>query len=100
MAVHQVSSGDTPQGPSMAEKPTAPTKLIVVVAFDRDEEGEPQQVGDSLEFQSEDRAIRAAKEMASIHAGVIAWSREAKPDIGEYGEPTILFKHGDVPDMD
>lgn len=84
----------------MAEKSTTPTNLIVVLAFDRDHEGELQQVGDSLEFQSEDRAIRAAKEMADIHAGVIAWSREAQPDIGEYGEPTVLFRDGDVPDME
>jgi hypothetical protein len=31
---------------------------------------------------------------------VIAWSREANPDIGEYGPPTILFQHGDVPEME
>lgn len=31
--------------------------------------------------------------------GVIAWSREAQPDVGEYGPPTTLFVSGDVPDM-
>lgn len=38
--------------------------------------------------------------MVGRYAGVIAWSREAKPDVGEYGEPTVLFQHGEVPDME
>ena len=75
-------------------------KLIVVVAFDRDEEGELQPVFGPAEMQSEDRAIRTAKGLALKHVGVIAWSREANPALGEYGEPTTLFVHGDVPDME
>jgi hypothetical protein len=31
---------------------------------------------------------------------VIAWSREANPALGDYGEPTMLFLAGEVPDMD
>jgi hypothetical protein len=50
--------------------------------------------------QNEERAIRVAKGLAPKHAGVIAWSREARPDIGEYGPPTPLFVSGDVPDME
>ena len=72
-------------------------KLIVVMAFDRDEAGELQPAFDPMEQQSEERAIRTAKELASKHAGVIAWSREARPDIGEYGEPTT---QSGVPDME
>jgi hypothetical protein len=81
----------------MAER--AP-KLIVVMAFDRDEEGELQPAFDPLEQQSEERAVRVAKDLASKHAGVIAWSRKANPSLGAYGEPTTLFVSGDVPDMD
>lgn len=33
-------------------------------------------------------------------AGVIAWSRDANPSLGEYGEPTTLFVGGGVPDME
>ena len=84
--------------------PTAPKqtfpKLIVVIAFDRDESGDLQPSGDPVEFQTEERAIRTARQLAEKHPGVIAWSREARPDIGEYGEPTELFRHGDVPDME
>lgn len=75
-------------------------KLIVVVAFDRDEDGELQPVFGPAEQQSEERAVRTARTLADKHAGVIAWSREANPAIGEYGEPTVLFQAGDVPDME
>lgn len=75
-------------------------KLIVVMAFDPDESGDLQPIGEPMEQQSEERAIRTAKALAGKHAGVIAWSREARPDIGEYGEPTTLFQAGDVPDME
>ncbi|TPJ72457.1 hypothetical protein [Mesorhizobium sp. B2-6-2] len=75
-------------------------KLIVVTAFDRDEEGDLQPVYGPAEQQSEERAIRTAKALASRHAGAIAWSREANPSLGEYGEPKTLFVGGDVPDME
>jgi hypothetical protein len=74
-------------------------KLIVVVAFDRGENGELFPAFGPADQRSEDRAIRAARALADKHAGVIAWSREAQPDIGEYGPPTTLFVSGDVPDM-
>ncbi|TPJ77175.1 hypothetical protein [Mesorhizobium sp. B2-6-2] len=75
-------------------------KLIVVTAFDRDEEGNLQAVYGPAEQQSEERAIRTAKVLAGKHAGVVAWSREANPAVGEYGEPKTLFVGGDVPDME
>ncbi len=75
-------------------------KLIVVTAFDRDEEGELQAAFGPAEQQTEDRAIRTAKGLATKHAGVIAWSREANPKIGEYGDSTVLFQAGSVPDLD
>ncbi|MBZ9892308.1 hypothetical protein LB559_30725 [Mesorhizobium sp. BR1-1-3] len=75
-------------------------KLIVVTAFDRDESGDLQPAFGPAEQQSEDRAIRTAKALATKHVGVIAWSREANPAIGEYGEPTTLFVGGEVPDME
>jgi hypothetical protein len=31
---------------------------------------------------------------------VIAWSRDANPDIGEYGPPPTLFVSGDVLDIE
>lgn len=75
-------------------------KLIVVIAFDRDESGDLQPVFGPAEQQTEDRALRTAKGLVAKHAGVIAWSRDANPSLGEYGEPTTLFVGGDVPDME
>ncbi|WP_258595594.1 hypothetical protein [Mesorhizobium sp. AR07] len=75
-------------------------KLIVVTAFDRDESGDLQPFFGPAEQQTEDRAIRTAKGLAGKQAGVIAWSRDANPALGEYGEPTTLFVGGDVLDME
>ena len=75
-------------------------KLIVVVAFDRGEDGELFAAFGPADQQSEDRAIRAAKGLAAKHVGVIAWSRDADPALGDYGPPTVLFASGDVPDME
>lgn len=75
-------------------------KLIVVVAFDRDEEGELQVAFGPAEHHSEERARRMAEALAPKHAGVIAWTREANVALGEYGEPTTLFRAGEVPDME
>lgn len=61
--------------------PTAPKqklpKLIVVMAFDLDDDGQLETVFGPQDFQTEDRAIRTAQSLASTHHGVIAWSREA-----------------------
>lgn len=75
-------------------------KLIVVMAFDRDDDGELVTAFGPTDQQSEERAVRLAKQLAPQHVGVIAWSREANPDLGEYGEPKVLFQAGDVPDME
>ncbi|ESY70081.1 hypothetical protein NKJ90_11095 [Mesorhizobium sp. M0051] len=75
-------------------------RLIVVVAFDRGEDGDVFPAFGPADQQSEDRAIRTARALAAKHAGVIAWSREADPTLGEYGPPNTLFVSGDVPDME
>jgi len=73
-----------------------PPKLIVVVAFDRGEDGELFTAFGPTEQQREERAVRTAKGLASKHAGVIAWSREANPTLGEYGDPVVLFTAADI----
>lgn len=77
-----------------------PTSLIVMLAFDRDEEGELRDAFEPREMPTEERAIRAAKVIAGDHAGVIAWSRSARPDTGDFGEPRVLFQHGEIPQLD
>ncbi|TJV19715.1 hypothetical protein [Mesorhizobium sp.] len=75
-------------------------KLIVVVAFDRGDDGEMFAAYGPVDQQSEERAIRTAKALAGRHVGVIAWSRDADPALGDYGPPTVLFTEGEVPDME
>ncbi|QPC94734.1 hypothetical protein [Mesorhizobium sp. INR15] len=75
-------------------------KLIVVVAFDCGEDGEMFTAFGPVDQQSEDRVIRTARALAGKHVGVIAWSREADPALGDYGPTTTLFVSGDVPDME
>ncbi|MDR6632377.1 hypothetical protein J2X72_001161 [Phyllobacterium sp. 1468] len=77
-----------------------PVRLIVVMAFDRSEEGELVPAFEAMQFDFEDRAIRCARDLASQHVGVLAWVREAELDIGEYGPPTVLFQAGEVPEME
>jgi len=76
------------------------TKLIVVWGFNRDEEGELRPVGEPMEAPSESSAIMRAKLMAPTHVGVIAWAREADMALGIYGEPEMLYKHGEIPDLE
>ena len=83
----------------LPEQKAPKAKLIVLMAFDKGDDGELLPSFEPREMPDERRAIQAAKEMATRHPGVITWSRDAKPDQGEYGEPVVLFQHGDVPDL-
>lgn len=84
----------------MAE-PT-PTKLIVYLAFVRDEEGELRPAFEAREAQSEDQAKHQARMLWSSgkYAGAIAWWRSADLVNGEFGEPVTIFSEGKVPDME
>lgn len=84
----------------MSEGPTGKTKLIVLMAFDRDEEGDLQPAFEPREMPDEARAKRVALELKGLHAGVMAWVRDANPALGEFGEPTVLARYGDVPEME
>jgi hypothetical protein len=79
---------------------TAPTKLIVVMAFDRDDEGQLRPAFEPMEMPSEDYAKQRARLLATRYAGAIAWTRAARPDTGEFGEPNVLFEAGEIPEMD
>lgn len=81
-------------------KATPPTKLIVVMAFEDDGEGGLRSAFEPREFQSEQRARTEAGSLVNSYPAVIAWSRTADPNLGEYGEPEVLFSFGPVPDME
>ena len=75
-------------------------KLIVVMAFDKDDDGNLFTAFGPADQRTEERAVTLARSLADQHAGVIAWSPHANPDLGEYGAPTTLYTAGDVPDME
>lgn len=76
------------------------TTLIVLAAFERDEEGELRPAFEAQQMPSEHAAVQRAKLMSRSYAGVIAWKRPARPDEGEFGEAEVLYTAGDVPDME
>ncbi|MBD8555452.1 hypothetical protein IFT84_13150 [Rhizobium sp. CFBP 8762] len=75
-------------------------KLIVLMAFDADSDGNLHSAFEAKQMDTEAHAIREAKVIADQHSGVIAWSREANPAVGEYGASVILFEHGNVPELE
>lgn len=84
----------------MTDAPTPATKLIVLMAFDKDEEGNLQPAFEPREMPDERRARQAALELRDRHAGVVAWSRDANPALGEFGPPEVLAVYGEVPEME
>lgn len=77
---------------------TAKGKLIVLAAFIKNDEGDLIPAFDPRQIDTEERAKREAKMMAGQYAGIVAWSREADPSIGEYGDPVVLFQAGEIPE--
>ena len=70
---------------------------FVVQAFDLDEDGNLV-ARQAQQATSSDQAKRVALVLAREAAGVVAFSRTGDPDVGEYGEPTIIYQAGQVPD--
>lgn len=87
--------------PGTAPEPKADkTKLIVLLAFDRGDDGELLPSFEPREMPDERRAVQTAREMATRHPGVITWSRDANLREGEFGPPVVLFQSGDVPELE
>jgi hypothetical protein len=77
------------------------SRLIVIAAFKRDgDSGELVPAFEPREMPSEERAKQDAALLSHSHAGVIAWYREAAPDVGDYGPPVVLARFGEIPDME
>lgn len=68
----------------MSELPVAKAAcLVVVVAFSRAENGDLVPAYDPMQFDTQEDATRMARYLATKRAGVLAWSREVQPVIGE-----------------
>ncbi|MBN9030406.1 MAG: hypothetical protein BGO05_28295 [Rhizobiales bacterium 63-7] len=79
---------------------TTKGKLIVLAAFNKNDEGDLVPAFDPRQVDTEERAKREARMMADKYAGVVAWSREADPMIGEYGPSVVLFQAGEIPELE
>jgi len=70
----------------------------VVVAFDRDAEGDLKP-GEAREVLSPIIAERGARALAEGHAGALAFSRTGDPATGEFQDAVVLAQFGEV-DLD
>jgi hypothetical protein len=75
-------------------------KLVVLAAFDKNDEGDLVPAFDARQVDTAERAVREAKVLAGSHAGVVAWSRDADPLLGEYGPSEVLFHAGEIPELE
>ncbi len=67
----------------------------VVVAFDRNEEGDLKP-GEAQEVMSPIVAERRARALALEHVGALAFSRTGNPATGEFEDAVILAQFGEV----
>ena len=75
-----------------------PVTYHVVIAFDRDAEGDLKP-GEAREVMSPIVAERRARALALEHAGALAFSRTGDPATGEFQDAVILAQFGEV-DLD
>jgi hypothetical protein len=72
-----------------------PVTYHVVIAFDRDGEGDLKP-GEAREVLSPIVAERRARALSLEHAGAVAFSRTGDPTTGEFHDAVILARFGEV----
>jgi hypothetical protein len=71
--------------------------LHVVQSFSVNEFGE-YGADQPKAFKSSPEALRAAAKAHETGKPVVAFSRTGDPKVGEYGEPQVIAKLGEIPD--
>jgi hypothetical protein len=79
---------------------TTKAKLFVLAAFVRNDDGELVPAFEPRQVETAGRARLDALLLGEQYAGVVAWSRDADPAIGEYGPPVVIYKRGEVPEFE
>jgi hypothetical protein len=74
-------------------------QIYFVAVFEQGDAGELFRPEEPQRFDTEEQARKAAGDLASNHAGVIAWSQEAKQGEEEYGPAIVFYTAGEVIDM-
>ena len=72
-----------------------PITYFVAMPFVRTEEGDLVP-GEAQDRQTAFAAINAARKMARLHPGAVAFSRTGNPSTGEFAPATILHMFGEV----
>jgi hypothetical protein len=75
-------------------------KMIVMAAFDENDEGNLVSAFNPREYTDAERAKGETLIISGKHAGVIAWQRPVDSISGEYGPPQVLFLRGKIPKME
>jgi hypothetical protein len=84
---------------SKAAVATAPkiVTYFVVQPFEMSAKGR-YKVGQPVQAQSADQALRRAERLAKEQGGAIAFSRKGDPEFGDFEDAVLLGRFGEVPD--
>jgi hypothetical protein len=77
----------------------APKTFYVVQSFIRGKRG-GLKAEQPIQAPSESAAILRAERIAESKAGVLVFSQTGDPEMGDFDEPVLLARHGDVPSQD
>lgn len=72
----------------------------MLAAFVKNDDGDLVPTFDPRQVDSEERVKRDAVMLGDSYVGVVAWSREADPAIGEYDPPVVLYQRGEIPELE
>lgn len=72
-------------------------RVIVVMAFDRPNNGKLELAFDAVEFDEEERAMNAPRNLAEQHAGTLVLSWEADQNIARMGRRQYCFSQAKCP---
>lgn len=75
-------------------------KLIVLSAFNKDDNGILWPAFEPRQMKKEETAVYVAQTLVNDYDGVVVWCSEGNPAIGEQGPSVILFQSGSVPEFD
>lgn len=72
---------------------------IMLLAFDRNRNGEAVPAFQPVQIEEQEAALEQAEALSHHHAGFVIWRRDARPAVGEIGEPIVIFQRGVIGDF-
>ncbi|WP_127753893.1 hypothetical protein [Devosia sp. 1566] len=83
----------------MDTKKFTSSKLVLLQAFRLDEAGKMVPAFAPRKMRDESAAYNAAEQLVRSYLAVIAWTQPTHAAGGEVAERTIVFRHGDLPEV-